>query len=194
MSAIKYQAALKKALSEFDGEEMDPVFAWPVGSIARPAIAIVGDHPRQDDNEETFSGDAGRVLKKALLEAGFRKGQVYMTNIVKFPPFLFTGRYRRLKWGTLDRFRIPLIEELAAVNAKVVLALGSKVAGCLLQDHDSKVSELRGAQYAASGVDAPIICAAHPEYVLHTGGMDRSEAFPHLVDDLIFAYDVMRKE
>jgi DNA polymerase len=48
-------------------------------------MMLVGEQPgdREDVEGEPFVGPAGRLLDKALKDAGIERGEVYVTNVVK---------------------------------------------------------------------------------------------------------------
>jgi DNA polymerase len=51
-------------------------------------VAFVGEAPGKNEDEKgvPFVGSAGKVLDKALEEAGFSREEVYITNVVKCRP------------------------------------------------------------------------------------------------------------
>ena len=59
------------------------------------AIVLVGEQPgdQEDKQGHPFVGPAGRVLDRALDEAGISRGDVYVTNAVKH--FKWTERGKR---------------------------------------------------------------------------------------------------
>jgi uracil-DNA glycosylase len=73
------------------------------------AIALVGEQPgdQEDKQGHPFVGPAGRVLDRALDEAGLDRDEVYLTNAVKH--FKWTERGKRLSDVAIPfrRLRMP---------------------------------------------------------------------------------------
>jgi DNA polymerase len=99
------------------------------GSAHAP-VMLVGEQPgdREDVDGSPFVGPAGRLLDKALAEAGIDRGKVYVTNAVKHFKFLQRGK-RRLHAkpgsGEIRACRPWLERELRLVGPKVVVAMGA---------------------------------------------------------------------
>src|SRR6476659_9989894 len=55
------------------------------GEIQHPKVMFVGEQPgdEEDTKGHPFVGPAGRLLDKALVEAGIDRGDTYVTNAVK---------------------------------------------------------------------------------------------------------------
>jgi len=63
--------------------------------LERARVMLVGEQPgdREDREGKPFVGPAGRILDKALEEAGIERGDAYVTNVVKH--FKWTPRGKR---------------------------------------------------------------------------------------------------
>ena len=85
---------------------------------ARSRVILVGEQPgnEEDLKGRPFVGPAGRLLDRALEEAGIERGQVYVTNAVKHFEFEERGKRRIHKkpgQGEIDACRPWLETEVA---------------------------------------------------------------------------------
>jgi uracil-DNA glycosylase len=98
----------------------------PVGA----AIALVGEQPGDQEDLEgrPFVGPAGRILDRAMAEAGIDRRKVYLTNAVKHFKYVQRGKRRlhqRPTAGEVTHYRWWLKRELDLVGPRVVVALGA---------------------------------------------------------------------
>lgn len=163
---------------------------------------LVGEQPgdQEDRRGEPFVGPAGRVLDKALAEAGIERGDAYLTNAVKHFKFVRReGGKRRIHQPPGAReiaaCRPWLAAELRLVGPEVIIALGA-VAGKALLGPSFRVTRQRGEPLAcppydqlgapaAPGMrDAPsrIVATIHPSAVLRAE--DRDAVYAGFVADL----------
>ncbi|MDC7121929.1 UdgX family uracil-DNA binding protein [Cellulomonas fimi] len=150
-------------------------------------LALVGEQPgdREDREGEPFVGPAGRMLDRALDEAGIARDDVYLTNAVKHFRFDERGQRRIHKTPAVAHIRacLPwLTAELAAVRPRVVVALGATAARAVL-GHDVTVGDVRGRVLDEAG--ARVVVTAHPSSILRLrDDVDRTAALAALVADL----------
>ncbi|MFC5801902.1 UdgX family uracil-DNA binding protein [Streptomyces formicae] len=169
-------------------------------------VLLLGEQPgdQEDRQGRPFVGPAGRVLERALADAGIDPDGTYVTNVVKH--FKFTvpegGRRRIHKAPSLREMTAcrPWLEaELRVVRPEVVVALGS-TAGKALLGSSFRVTEQRGAllpwpglaggEDGGSGGEADeageavrgLVATIHPSAVLRAD--DRDAAYKGLVSDL----------
>jgi uracil-DNA glycosylase family protein len=100
---------------------------------ANSEIAFVGEQPgdQEDIQGRPFVGPAGRLLDRALEEAGIERKKVYITNAVKNFKYQMRGKRRihqKPTAGEVKRYRWWLDTELDLVRPKIVVALGSTAA------------------------------------------------------------------
>lgn len=94
---------------------------------------LVGEQPgdQEDRQGRPFVGPAGRLLDKALSEAGISREQVYVTNAVKHFKFIWRGK-RRLHQKPSIREVVacrPWLEaEIDAIRPKIVACMGATAA------------------------------------------------------------------
>ncbi len=96
----------------------------------RPALAFVGEQPgdQEDLQGRPFVGPAGRLLTRAMGEAGIDRNACYVTNAVKHSKFEQRGKRRlhqRPTTGEVRHDRWWLLKELELVRPALVVALGA---------------------------------------------------------------------
>jgi len=144
---------------------------------------IVGEAPgaEEDRRGEPFVGPAGKLLDRALEEAGIDPGSVFRTNVVKHFRFAGTrGKQRIHKSPT--RVHVSacgpwLVAELHLVRPRGVVVLGG-TAGKALFGSSFRVGETRGRLVDwpdAFPVDDPpewVLPTTHPSAVLRSRNRD----------------------
>jgi len=156
---------------------------------ARARVMLVGEQPgdREDVEGEPFVGPAGRLLDRALEEAGIERRDAYVTNVVKH--FKWTpGRGKRRLHQKPNAEEIaacrPWLDgELRVVKPEVVVCLGATAAKALL-GAKFRVTRQRGEFLEADF--APLATATvHPSSILRIDDEDeRRDAMRDLVKDL----------
>ncbi|RQZ41662.1 uracil-DNA glycosylase [Burkholderia sp. Bp9090] len=151
-------------------------------------IMLVGEQPGDQEDRAgiPFVGAAGRMLDRALDEAGIARTSVYLTNAVKHFKWEPRGK-RRLHKTPAQRevaaCRYWLERELDAVSPRVIVALGATALRAVLQDNDATVERTRKPVRSPDG--CLVVATYHPSYVLRTRGADsREHAYRTLVDAL----------
>lgn len=100
-------------------------------------LVLVGEQPgdQEDRQGRPFVGPAGRLLDKALSEAGISREQVYVTNAAKHFKFIWRGK-RRLHQKPSIREVVacrPWLEaEIDAIRPKIVACMGATAAQSFL--------------------------------------------------------------
>ncbi|GLY71411.1 UdgX family uracil-DNA binding protein [Amycolatopsis taiwanensis] len=168
------------------------------GPVPAKAL-IVGEQPgdREDLAGEPFVGPAGRLLDRALTEAGIDRDEVYVTNAVKHFKFSRGERGKQRIHKKPSRTEVVacrpwLIAEFASVRPRLAIVLGATAAQSVLGP-DFRVTHHRGVL-----LDAPAELNGHPEQVLATvhpssvlRAPDREPAYAALVADLRAAVPVL---
>ncbi|MGV0850028.1 UdgX family uracil-DNA binding protein [Mycolicibacterium phlei] len=163
----------------------------------RADLMLVGEQPGdQEDRAGTpFVGPAGRLLDRALEEAGVDRAGLYVTNAVKHFKFAQPQRGQRRIHKTPSRTEVVacrpwLIAELAAVQPEVLVLMGATAAqsllgsGFRLTQHRGELLRLPGNDF-----DGAVVVSPHPSSILRGRPADRDRAFHALVADLRFAAD-----
>ena len=96
-------------------------------------IAFVGEQPgdQEDLQGRPFVGPAGKLLDRALEEAGIDRAKIYVTNAVKHFKFESRGKKRlhsKPTAGEVKKYRGWLEKEIELVDPGLVVALGSTAA------------------------------------------------------------------
>ncbi len=154
-------------------------------------VMVVGEQPgdQEDQAGAPFVGPAGRLLDKALDEAGFDRRKVYVTNAVKHFKFKRDERGKRRIHKTPSRTEVVaclpwLRAELNAVHPKLLVFLGATAAQALL-GKDFRITRSRGEPIELPEYAATAVATVHPSAVLRAP--DRDEAYRALVADLVVA-------
>ena len=164
---------------------------------ASARMVLVGEQPGdQEDREgEPFVGPAGRLLARAVEQAGIARREVYVTNAVKHFRFDRRGKRRiheKPAIAHIDACRPWLRAELAVVRPRIVVCLGATAARSVL-GRTVRIGAERGRVLDES--DPPALVTAHPSALLRTrDAADRDAAFAALVADLRTAQDAVRVE
>ncbi|SHO66848.1 uracil-DNA glycosylase family domain-containing protein [Pseudoxanthobacter soli DSM 19599] len=150
------------------------------------AIAFVGEQPgdQEDLAGRPFVGPAGRLLDRALRDAGIARGKVYVTNAVKHFKFEPRGKrriHRKPTAGEVAHYRWWLEKELDLVHPAIVVALGA-TAALALAGRAVPVTRARG---PATFDGRAGYITVHPSYLLRIPDpMARDEAYGAFVADL----------
>jgi DNA polymerase len=174
-------------------------------------IVLVGEQPgdQEDRQGEPFVGPAGRMLDKALADAGIDRRDAYITNAVKHFRFTPKGKRRIHQTPGAEHLRAcrPWLEaEFEVLKPEVVVCLGATAAKALISP-SFRITQDRGqllpwtppslevvetdAQEADDdepdeGAPAQtwMLATTHPSAILRTPDDARDAAYAALVADL----------
>ena len=140
------------------------------GEGARGAAAMfVGEQPGNEEDLEgrPFVGPAGRLLDRALLEAGIDRDATYVTNVVKH--FKWEPRGKRRIHAKPNALEItacrPWLEaEIAVVKPRVLVCLGATAAQAIL-GKSFRVTQQRG-EMLSSPLAPRVTATVHPSSIL----------------------------
>jgi uracil-DNA glycosylase len=182
--------ALGEAAQRCRGCELYKDATQTVFGEGRPSaeLMLVGEQPgdREDREGEPFVGPAGRLLDRALAEAGIERGDAYLTNAVKHFKWRPRGK-RRLhqtpRAGEIEACKPWLEAEVAAIKPSALLAMGATAARSLF---GSKVKVLKDRGRPIDSPLAPVAAVTiHPSAILRLRDHDEREAeFAGFVADL----------
>lgn len=159
---------------------------WGHGNVNAP-IMLVGEAPGANEDKEglPFVGEAGRVLDRALSEAGLTRADCYISNIAKCRP----PQNRTPTVQEADTCLPYLLEEIQQVKPKVIVCLGGAALKALTGLN--AVGAARGKRLNARKRilvgDSIIMATYHPASLLY----DRSHA-QDLVQDLRLIRQIVR--
>jgi DNA polymerase len=155
---------------------------------AKAEAMLVGEQPgdREDREGHPFVGPAGRMLDKALVEAGIDRTLVFVTNTVKHFHFSERGKRRihqRPRAEHIAACRPWLDAELAVVKPRVLVCLGAVPAQALVGRH-VRVTKDRG-KPLESDLAPVVMVTVHPSAILRSrDDASRQEAYREFVADL----------
>jgi uracil-DNA glycosylase len=165
------------------------------GEVDAP-LMLVGEQPgdQEDRAGRPFVGPAGRVLDRALAEAGIATGEVYSTNAVKHFKWEARGKrriHKRPDVSEIQACHTWLEQEIDLVRPRVVVCLGATAARAVL-GRPTTVSSERGR--LLDGPDnVPVVVTIHPSAVLRARTeADRAASRAGLTADLRVARDAAR--
>jgi DNA polymerase len=157
---------------------------------------LVGEQPgdQEDLQGKPFVGPAGRVLDRAIVEAGIDRKAVFVTNAVKHFKWEPRGKRRLHKkpnayeieqcrwWNDLER---------AIVKPQVVVALGATAARSLC-GRPITIAGARGE--VLSAIDGTrLVVTIHPSYLLRIeDANDKAREYERFVGDLRLCARLLR--
>ncbi|SDI37241.1 DNA polymerase [Actinokineospora alba] len=155
----------------------------------RAAVLLVGEQPgdKEDLRGAPFVGPAGKLLDRALAEAGFDRATVYLTNAVKHFKFEERGKQRiHKKPGRTEVVAcLPwLLAEVDRVRPRLIVCLGATAAQAVLGTA-FRLTKQRGELVDPGPGDFAgqrVVATIHPSAVLRS--RDRDADYAGLVDDL----------
>lgn len=154
------------------------------------SILLVGEQPGdvEDQRGLPFVGPAGKLLQKALDEAGADRSTLYVTNAVKH--FRFTWRGKRRLHQTPDTSHVvacrPWLEaEIQRVDPQLVVVLGATAAKSLLGSA-FRVTKERGVVLERDTPLGPkrFLATIHPSAILRMDPEVREQGYADFVTDL----------
>jgi uracil-DNA glycosylase family protein len=148
-------------------------------------VMLVGETPgdQEDIAGAPFVGPAGKLLDRALDEAGIDRGTTYVTNAVKHFKWKARGTRRihdKPTWTETLACRPWLEAELALVKPRALVLMGATAAQTLL-GKSFKVTQSRGVPLDSELAEL-VVATIHPSAILRSD--DREAMFAGLVDDL----------
>ena len=151
------------------------------------AVMLVGEQPgdQEDKAGRPFVGPAGKLLDRALEEAGIDRGSAYVSNAVKHFKWEARGKRRihaKPSWSEVAACRPWLEAELAVVKPTVLVLLGAVAAQGLL-GKQFRVTKQRG-ELVDSPLAPYVTATIHPSAILRGEPADRERELSGLVADL----------
>ena len=138
--------------------------------MARAKIMFIGEQPgdSEDRSGHPFVGPAGKLLRRAMVDAGIDPDGVYITNAVKHFKFIVRGKRRIHQTPRvieLQACRPWLDAEVKQVKPDVIVALGATAAKTLFGS-DFRLTMHRGETILSSPWAPNVIATIHPSAVL----------------------------
>ncbi len=156
----------------------------------RADVMFVGEQPGDSEDKagRPFVGPAGKLLDRALDEAGIDRETVYVTNAVKHFKWERTERstrriHKKPNDAEIRACRPWLDSEIALVRPRVIVTLGATASQALL-GKQFRVTKDRGKPIASPLAEA-IFATVHPSSVLRAPDpAARARAEKELIADL----------
>jgi uracil-DNA glycosylase len=155
------------------------------------SMMLVGEQPGDQEDKAglPFVGPAGRILDRALEEAGIERKRVFVTNAVKHFKYEMRGKrrlHKRPNAYEIDRCRWWQDLERAIVKPAVVVALGATAARSLL-GRPITIGKARGIALPLDNGTKAFV-TLHPSALLRIREeADKRRAYRSFVDDLRLA-------
>jgi DNA polymerase len=151
-------------------------------------IVLVGEQPGDEEDRQghPFVGPAGKLLNRALEEAGIHRSEVYVTNAVKHFKFEERGKRRIHKKPRVSEVKAchPWLEaEISLLKPEVIVCLGATAAQALLGPK-FRLTKERG-KFVTHPWGPHVTATIHPSAVLRAPDAEqRHEEYRKFVDDL----------
>jgi DNA polymerase len=160
-------------------------------------LMMVGEQPGNDEDlaGHPFVGPAGRMLDRAIAEAGLDRKAIFVTNAVKHFKFEQRGKrrlHKRPNAYEIDRCKWWNDIERKLVKPKLVVALGATAARSLT-GKPVPINRLRGEVLPLDEV-RKLVVTIHPSALLRIRDSDdKKREYSGLVDDLRFCAKILRE-
>jgi uracil-DNA glycosylase len=199
-AAITSLSELAKAESECRRCPLykDATQAVPGEGRKHSHLMMVGEQPgdKEDLAGKPFVGPAGRVLDRALAEAGIARADVFVTNAVKHFKHEMRGKrrlHKRPNVYEIDRCKIWLEAERAIVRPTAIVALGATAARSLF-GRPVTIAKVRGRVLQLADGTAGFV-TIHPSWLLRIEDeTDKEREYRNFVADLREAAKILAKE
>jgi uracil-DNA glycosylase len=151
-------------------------------------LVLVGEQPgdQEDLAGKPFIGPAGKLLDRALVEAGIDRKKVYVTNAVKHFKWEPRGKrriHKKPNAAEIAACRPWLDAEIAAIRPAVIVCLGATAAQALL-GKDFRVTQQRG-EFIESPLAPYVAATVHPSSILRAPDETaRQEEMARFIADL----------
>ncbi len=153
----------------------------------RASLVLIGEQPGNEEDLRglPFVGPAGKLLDRALSDAGIERSELYLTNAVKHFKFEERGKVRLHKKADgreIVTCKPWLLAELSSIRPQVVVCLGATAAQSLLGRAVTIKEETHSTFVTEQG--ARLLVTYHPAAILRASGSVQEELYSVLVDSL----------
>jgi uracil-DNA glycosylase len=151
-------------------------------------VMMVGEQPgdQEDQQGHPFVGPAGRILDRAIVEAGIDRKEVFVTNAVKHFKYEQRGKRRLHKKpnaSEIEACRWWLKLERTIVKPQVIVAMGATAARGVL-GRTITIAKARG-EVLSDEDGSRVVVTIHPSFVLRQQDEEsREREYKGLVADL----------
>jgi len=148
-----------------------------IGEGVVPAACVfIGEGPgeKEDETGIPFIGRAGKLLRRCMLQAGFKPGDYHILNCVKCRP----PENRNPTAKELETCRPFLVKQLAVLKPKVIVALGRFAQAFVLEQDPEEIPVSRNSgSFIQYNENTKVLLTYHPSYVSR-----------HVSDEIYFAF------
>jgi DNA polymerase len=126
-------------------------------------LVFVGEGPGADEDEQglPFVGKSGQLLDRMIVAMGYATDDVYICNIVKCRP----PENRKPEPVEMAACSPFVVEQLALIKPKVIVALGATAVQGLLPGVAEGITRMRG-KWKVYQQTIPVMPTFHPAYLL----------------------------
>lgn len=161
------------------------------GDIRSPLV-LVGEGPgdQEDASGRPFVGRAGQLLDRAIVDAGLKREQVYITNTVKCRAADWsTGKPQNRAPTELESVtcRQWLLPQLELIAPHVILCIGAPSAKNLIKKN-FMITKERGLYFPCE-LAKTAIATLHPSYILRQMNISGDGGYSLLVADIQKAWE-----
>jgi DNA polymerase len=167
-------AQLKAVIAQAAKCKRCPLYAHATRTVfgegaPRAHAMLVGEQPgdKEDLAGRPFVGPAGRLLDRALEQAGIDRGDTYVTNAVKHFKNEPRGKrriHKKPNVAEIEQCRWWLEHEIKIIKPTVIVALGATAARALLGRAAAVQKERGRIETGAEGY--PVFITIHPSSLL----------------------------
>ncbi|PWT87373.1 MAG: uracil-DNA glycosylase [Acidobacteria bacterium] len=191
---------LKKAAAECHACDL-----WKTGTQTvfgegnvHAGILFIGEQPGDEEDRagRPFVGPAGKLLDKALVEAGIDRKETYVTNVVKHFKWVPRGKRRiheKPNAGEIGACIPWLQAEISLLSPQVVVCLGATASQAML-GRAFRVSQQHGQFLNSPFASQPVVATIHPSAILRAiDNEKRKSEMQRFVADLKKVAKTIRK-
>jgi DNA polymerase len=186
-------AALGCLACDLSNRRLNVVFGE--GNVRSPLV-LIGEGPgeQEDKTGRPFVGRSGKLLDKAIEEAGLKREDLYITNTVKCRAADWTSGKPVNRPPTKEETEICrqwLVPQLGFIKPKVILCIGAPSAKNLIKSNFAILKE-RG-KYFPCDYAKTAIATLHPSYILRNMRDGSDGGYSLLVSDIKRAWEAAQK-
>jgi DNA polymerase len=124
-------------------------------------LMFIGEAPgaEEDATGRPFVGQAGKLLDKIIAAIGFKREDVYITNVVKCRP----PNNRKPTSDEMQACEPFLFNEIEIIKPKLIVTLGATPLTCLIGTKEG-ITKTRGQFHYFQGI--PVMPTFHPAFLL----------------------------
>jgi uracil-DNA glycosylase family protein len=191
-------ASLRKAAADCRGCDLYKNATQTVFGEGAPRakVMFVGEQPGDSEDKQghPFVGPAGKLLRKAMEQAGIPPASAYITNAVKHFKYIWRGKRRlhqKPKRTEVIACRPWLEAEIEEVRPRVIVALGATAAQAMLGP-SFRLTQHRG-EFVESEWPALVTATVHPSAILRAPDEEsRHEEMAKFTADLKFVTKALK--